>query len=928
MRPIRLEMCAFGPYADRVDIDFTVFGEGGIFLISGETGAGKTTVFDAISFALYGKVSGGTRGEDCLRSHFASPDVSSYVCLTFEHNGKTYEITRTPRQLRPKKRGGGDLVEEAPTAVFTTPERVYDKRGDADAAVEELLGIDHTQFKQIVMIAQGEFLDLVTADSSKRVEIFQRIFDTRKYKNLQDALKRQYLSLRTDAAMLEGEVKSALSRAILPKEKCEEWQGFGVYGAEKAAEFLKLDIDESILRGKGMRKRKDALNSEKTNLTVRENDIKTYNGHILSLLAARDKAIKAKVRLQSAEAALSAAQKDVEKREKLLTAVSELEKSLPLYGELTERSKRLIGLEDDIKKYTVSLERSKTARENAEKTKADCDVKLESLKTAEAEYAESKAALKAETDKAQKLDALKARYARTKEKEKTATSLGAVKREAAEKAKGSFTAFAKAESLFLSAQAGLLAAKLTDGEPCPVCGSVNHPLPAKKAEDAPDEAEYKRLKNAYDRDRNAFGEAEKNERAAIAEFDTERANYLEAFSALAECDWQNVGSALDSVAESVRSALDVADARLKAAERKVKEKQNTETARKNADEASAKALNDYNELSEKLNDIRMEYGRLTSESESLKKQLKFTDETAARSELDKLVGERKAIENALEAAQDGKLSAEKEISEAEGCEKTEAEMLAQFAEKLGIKPTETEIDLTDVREALKNVRDSESALDEEMKELAADIKNNQAVYVELTEKSEKLRKKERECSDAAALSDTANGELTGKRKITFEVYVQQVYFDMILKEANKRLRVMTDGRYSLVRRSMRDSGNRSKSGLDLDVDDAWTGQRRAAKSLSGGESFKAALSLALGLSDTVQRYSGGLKLDTMFIDEGFGTLDSESLEKAMDIISELAGGDRLVGIISHVDELKERITNKINVRRGKQGSLLTVESGL
>ena len=288
MKPLNLVMCAFGPYADRVEIDFTAFGDGGIFLISGETGAGKTTVFDAISFALYGKVSGGTRGEDCLRSHFASPDVSSYVCLAFEHNGKTYEITRTPRQLRPKKRGGGDLVEEAPTAVFTTPERVYDKRGDADAAVEELLGIDHTQFKQIVMIAQGEFLDLVTADSSKRVEIFQRIFDTRKYKNLQDALKRQYLSLRTDAAMLEGEVNSALSRAILPKEKCEEWQGFGVYGAEKAAEFLKLDIDESILRGKGMRKRKDALNSEKTNLTVRENDIKTYNGHILSLLAARD----------------------------------------------------------------------------------------------------------------------------------------------------------------------------------------------------------------------------------------------------------------------------------------------------------------------------------------------------------------------------------------------------------------------------------------------------------------------------------------------------------------------------------------------------------------------------------------------------------------------------------------------------------------
>ena len=203
----------------------------------------------------------------------------------------------------------------------------------------------------------------------------------------------------------------------------------------------------------------------------------------------------------------------------------------------------------------------------------------------------------------------------------------------------------------------------------------------------------------------------------------------------------------------------------------------------------------------------------------------------------------------------------------------------------GIKFAETEIDLTDVREALKNVRESESALDEEMKELAADIKNNQSVQCELSEKSEKLRKKERECSDAAALSDTANGELTGKRKITFEVYVQQVYFDIILKEANKRLGVMTDGRYSLVRRSLQDSGNRSKSGLDLDVDDAWTGQRRAAKSLSGGESFKAALALALGLSDTVQQYSGGLKLDTMFIDEGFGTLDADSLEKAMDILS-------------------------------------------
>lgn len=927
MKPLKLEMCAFGPYADRVEIDFTKFGEGGIFLVSGETGAGKTTVFDAISFALYGKVSGGTRGEDCLRSHFALPEVRSYVDLTFEHDGKIYRIKRTPKQLRPKKRGEGEFIEDAPTVEFTAPDRVYDKRG-ADEAIEALLGIDHTQFKQIVMIAQGEFLDLVTADSNKRVEIFQRIFDTRIYKNLQDALKRKYLSLKNEANMIENEVKNALGRAILPEEKRAEWKDFSVYGAEKAAEFLKRDIDESISRGKEMRRKKELLGKQITELALRENTIKDYNGHILSLLAARDKASKAKVRLENAETALKAAQKDVEKREKLIAEVSELEKSLPKYGELTEKSKQLYGLAEDLKKHTACLESYKLTRENAVKTKTDCDVKLENLKTADAEYAEAKTALNAETEKAQKLDELGIRYARTKEKEKTAIGLGKVKREAAAKAEKSFSAFADAEKLFLSAQAGLLAAKLTDGEPCPVCGSLHHPLPAKKAEDAPDEAEYRRLKNAYEKDRDAFSEAEKNERAAIAGFDTERANYLEAFSAFTECDWQDVESALASVRKSVSSTLATANERLKAAEYKVKEKQNTEDARKIADETAANALSAYNEVNEKINEIRVEYGRVASEAESLKKQLKFADEATAKSQLDKLACEYRAIENALKAAQDGKLSAEKDISAAEGCEKTEAETLAQYAEKLGIKFAETEIDLTDVREALKNVRESESALDEEMKELAADIKNNQSVQCELSEKSEKLRKKERECSDAAALSDTANGELTGKRKITFEVYVQQVYFDIILKEANKRLGVMTDGRYSLVRRSLQDSGNRSKSGLDLDVDDAWTGQRRAAKSLSGGESFKAALALALGLSDTVQQYSGGLKLDTMFIDEGFGTLDADSLEKAMDIIAELAGGDRLVGIISHVDELKERIANKITVKRGKQGSVLTVESGI
>ena len=307
MKPLKLEMCAFGPYADRVEIDFTKFGEGGIFLVSGETGAGKTTVFDAISFALYGKVSGGTRGEDCLRSHFALPEVRSYVDLTFEHDGKIYRIRRTPKQLRPKKRGEGEFIEDAPTVEFIAPDRVYDKRG-ADEAIEALLGIDHTQFKQIVMIAQGEFLDLVTADSNKRVEIFQRIFDTRIYKNLQDALKRKYLSLKNEANMIENEVKNALGRAILPEEKRAEWKDFSVYGAEKAAEFLKRDIDESISRGKEMQRKKELLGKQITELALRENTIKDYNGHILSLLAARDKASKAKVRLENAETALKAAQ--------------------------------------------------------------------------------------------------------------------------------------------------------------------------------------------------------------------------------------------------------------------------------------------------------------------------------------------------------------------------------------------------------------------------------------------------------------------------------------------------------------------------------------------------------------------------------------------------------------------------------------------
>lgn len=930
MRPIRLEMCAFGPYADRVDIDFTVFGEGGIFLISGETGAGKTIIFDAISFALYGKVSGGTRGEDCLRSHFASPEVTSYVALDFEHCGKRYRIVRTPRQKRPKKRGD-DFIEDAPTAVLTTPDRVYDKRVDADRVIEELLGINHTQFKQIVMIAQGEFIDLVTADSNKRVEIFQRIFDTRIYKRLQDALKKRYSAVKSESEMLRRDVRSELSRAILPEDKRAEWERFGEYGIAEAAEFLRTDIDECMEIGKEMRNRDNAIKALTGDLKVRENNINNYNECVKTLFEARADALKFKRLSEEADIALKSAEAESERREKLVAEIAALERSLPLYGDLTAKTEKLAELKK-LREVNSEREKSlKTTRETAENEKKECTARLETLKTADKTLADAENALNAAREKTKILLALKDRYVTVAAKEANAKECEAKRRTAAENSIKALKAFSDGESRFLAAQAGVLAAKLREGEPCPVCGSLHHPKPAASG-DAPDENDYKRLKEAYENSRGLLTEAAGAVEKAVAEFETERDNFLTALGEFTVCEWLGAKTALDTVVKNYSELLSECSERLTEARKTAEEKTSTEKARDNAEKTANAAAKDLEALAKISGESEKDYARILGETEALRKNLVYADEKEARGQCKKAENERDLIDKALFNAREKKSSAERGLSEATGRKNSALESLSQFARKLGIKKdfsddeNVAELDLTDVREDLRRVVEEERALSEQMNELGGTIKTNRTVLDELKRKSAKLTDKESELTDIAALSDTANGELNGKRKITFETYVQQVYFDMILKEANKRLRKMTNGQYSLARRSSEDSGNRGKTGLDLDVDDAWTGQRRAASTISGGQSFMVALSLALGLSDVVQRFSGGLRLDTMFIDEGFGTLDGYSLDSTMDVIAELANGDRLVGIISHVDEIKSRIANKITVKRGKQGSSLTVES--
>lgn len=912
MRPIRLTVSAFGPYATRQEIDMDALGERGLYLITGDTGAGKTTIFDAITFALYGEPSGTTRDASMLRSNYADLDTPTEVILTFSHGGKTYTVRRNPEYTRKKTRGEG-TTRELPGAELTLPDgKVETQWGRVTKKIQEILGVSKEQFCQIAMIAQGDFLRLLLADTKQRQEIFRDIFGTGIYRTVQDQLKRRLSELGRDfdsesrafrqtAGLIQWEETDALSGAR------EQACAGAVPGELTALLEAGIRADGEALEGLDIAAGELDRQLEALAVTVSAAGKRAERE---KRLAGLEEALeKGKRELQAREEALKARTEEAEALEDKRRALGELEGLLPEYAaaealekEIAEKERAAAGcrrgLEQEKEEWDT-LSRALEAMKQEQLSLQNAGENLAALKGEQSAARERGVRLRGLMDQLDALGKLQKRYG---EEKKLYLSARALAESRIEDARGKRNAFN-------DAQAGIMACRLREGEPCPVCGATHHPSKAVLPETAPTQAEVEAVERDLDAAREAASRRSQEAAKLRGQVQEQEQTLEAACRELLDCGLENAAARGREALEALRdtftklekriTAENAAVSRVKAIREALPGK---EAMLKDRAEAVQKSKETLAGLDRELEQLRIRRGEKAQKlrwstageakaaADALRRDISRTEEALSRAREDREQSAQavRHLEGSLESLR-RELSGEGEQADMEALMKTQRELTAQ-----------------------------RSHTREQRNRVYSRRENNRVCLTGLTERLDKLGRLEKELTWMKALSDTANGSLPGKSKIMLETYVQMGYFDRILGRANVHLMKMSGGKYDLKRRQTADS-LRGQIGLDLDVIDHYNGTVRSVRSLSGGESFIASLSLALGMSEEVQSSSGGVRLDTMFVDEGFGSLDDETLQQAMGALRSLTESSRLVGIISHVAELRRQIDRQVIVEKAPSG---------
>jgi len=910
MRPLRLYLSAFGPYAGETELDFSALGERGVYLITGDTGAGKTTLFDAITYALYGQASGDSREPAMLRSKYASPETPTLVELVFSYGGKVYRVRRNPEYVRPKARGGGFTTEKAGAELYLPGGGIVTKQREVDAALCGIMGIDRNQFVQIAMIAQGEFLKLLLASTEERKAIFRRIFGTECFFVLQERLKAESGKLARQCESLRESIRQYAAGILW--EPPEEASGEGV--PTESPEALEALLEKLLAQdgaaqaetSKALGETEGALTAAAQALARGEAREKAQAG----LSAARAALEAEKSRLEACRAVLERERANQAQAEALSKEIAAIEAAYPEYGELDRRKAALAAIREKLR-----LERETLDKRAAESARLEDALKRwrEERKALE-DAGEQRAALTAGLERAERREEeltafLKDWEALTAQRDRLLAAQEAYRAQA-ERARAAEEVYAAKNRAYLDEQAGILADSLREGEPCPVCGALSHPHPAEKSASAPGREELARARKAAERARE---DAAQKSAAAGGE----KGAFLEKAAAL-----KSAALALfqkDSPEEGKREAEEELPLlRQKAAGllAQIQAEKERERRRETLDALLPQREKQKLELDEVLSSLReasvrgeAESAALAERAALLTQRLPFAGRQAAEAEVLKLSARKKLLEQALEKASGDYHASDRRTAQL--ASRVEA-LEAQLAE---LPQAELEAE----RARMASLTQEKQRLSRRQQTLHARLWTNRAALENIRLRGRELSQAEEKWTWVRALSNTANGNLSGREKIMLETYVQTTYFERIIARANTRFMVMSGGQYELVRRQEA-GNNRSQSGLELDVIDHYNGTRRSVRTLSGGESFKASLSLALGLSDEIQSSSGGVQLDAMFVDEGFGSLDGESLEQAMQVLTGLTEGNKLVGIISHVAELKERIDRQIIVTREPGGS--------
>ena len=912
MRPVKLTIAGFGPYAGVQELDFEALGEKGLYLITGDTGAGKTTIFDAITFALYGEASGDNREPTMLRSKYAKPEDPTYVELTFRYGEKEYTLRRNPEYERAKSRGTGTTKQTAEAQLTYPDGGVVTRLKDVDRCVKEIIGLSREQFAQVAMISQGDFRKLLQADTKARQKIFRDIFGTGLFVTLQDRLKesasqvreqrdrldqsiRQYVGgmVCHEDSLLLVDVKKARAGELPMAEVTELFHR--VLEEDQAAQQLlngRLEETEKALETvTGQLKQAEAMAEAKTALEGQQ------KAEMLQLTL-----------LANAQQDLEAARETLPEQDVLGQKIAQLELLLPVYDQLeaktTQWRQTEARLAESQQAQVTAAERKLTLAEEI----TACKTELATLADAPAEKEKLAAQRQQLEARQEKLRALEESLEELTRQRQLLEAKQRIYLEADGEATRLLQEYESKNRAFLREQAGILAASLEPGMACPVCGSVEHPRRANLSPEAPTEAEVKKAKKSADA---AQKEMEKTSQAAGKQqgiVATAEDNLRKELADLLP------GTALEQAAEAiltqkeiVKTQLEQLTAQIRTVEAGIRRKNTLETLIPQKEQNLTSAEGALSAAKEQIAALTASAAELKGQMEELKGQLTYPNKNAAKTKKRNLEAQLQGMKQALAAAEDTVNRGKEKLAAIRAA----AEQLRKQLEN-GI-----DVDGEELKRQKQQLTTEKLTITAQQKEVHTRIATNESALRNIGRNGAEMEKLERRYAWLKALSDTANGNLVGKEKVMLETYIQTTYFDRILERANIRLRKMSGGQYDLKRRRTA-AQMRGQTGLELDIVDHINTTERSVNTLSGGEAFLASLALALGLSDEVQA-STGIRLDTLFVDEGFGSLDSEALTKAYATLAGLTEGNRLVGIISHVTELKERIDRQIQVTKISSG---------
>ena len=907
MRPLSLTMSAFGPYAGKTTLRLDAFGKTGLYLITGDTGAGKTTIFDAISYALFGEASGTAREAAMLRSDYAADDTPTEVELVFAYGEKQYTIRRNPEYTRKKTRGEGMTKQVASAALLLPNGEVLTQTSRVNAKIKEILGVDKKQFSQIAMLAQGDFLKLLLADTKDRQTIFRDIFKTDLYRDFQNALKSRAAALGEERSAIRQEIGRCIRQMQIdnkseptPQEETPPRDALALLSAQ-------IRRDETL--------------SE--NLTTESTALRSKLDACIAALAQAEKRDEWAQQLRQTQEQILAAQaqvtvctKDLHKADALRegvqqksNALSALQSSMPDYDALDALQVEADTLERTVSRLQKKAEALQTvwqthndaicALNEILRATSDTDDQLSALAVQLQQHTQNEAALTALLDDLTHYHARMRSYAHAQADYRAAEAKTNARR----------TEATALRTAFNREQAGILADTLRDGVPCPVCGATTHPkkatLPSHAVTEAQVQAAEQEAQDAQAAENQASQKCGELHGALQADADS-------LHKQLSAC---GIRSETDAALHPVDAALQTARRRiadLRAQERTLLAQK---TSRADAQNRLQTLQAEQESCLEQTHAVRLECTRaltrrnaLTQQIEAGKSKLQYASRTQAQQAID-------ATQAEIRQMQDRIRTAERNMQEAGSHLRALQDASGQLTTWLHGLPIVRTADLIAERNALQErVR----TLEDRRNGLSFRLQTNRTVQSELSRRTEQLEIADVRWSDAHTLSDTANGTLSGKEKIMLETYVQTAYFDRVLARANTHLMRMSDGKYDLIRRSVAGSLV-SQSGLELNVIDHYNGGVRSVKTLSGGESFIAALSLALGMSEEISASAGGIRLDCMFVDEGFGSLDDETLRHAMRALHALTRDSRLVGVISHVPALREQIDPRIVVTKAPSG---------